>query len=247
MKKLILLLILLPTLCFAGLQEKQCAVIQKKNAVTDECAGYSTCEDGEGTGTPADWTNAGSPDWDYTTTHLRGAQSVALDAGERIEKGSLTGGDVWTFIRWQSADGNPSTTNYIALISDSANTVLGRLQIGSTGGIRHYNGSSSQQAAGNLSDGATGTYCFWWHLKRGSSVNTGESHVWYDLCSNVCSGATCTRPVSETITAITTGTWDGTTISTDALTIQGWCAGTSNMTILDEIRTKTTEITTVEN
>jgi hypothetical protein len=247
MKKLILLLILLPTLCFAGLQEKQCAVIQKKNAVTDECAGYSTCEDAEGTGTPADWTNTGSPDWDYTTTHLRGAQSVAMDAAEKIAKGSLTGGDLWAFVRWQAADGQPSSTSYVFLVKDSDGVTLGKIQINTNGAIRHYNGTANATSAGTLDDGATGAYCFWWHLKRGSSVNTGESHVWHDLCSNVCSGATCTRPESETITAITTGTWDGTTISTDALTIEGQCAGTSNVTILDEIRTKTTEISEVEN
>lgn len=218
-------------------------------AAGDECTGYSTCEDAEGSGTPADWTNTGSPDWDYTTSPapLRGTQSVALDAGDKIEKDSLTGGDVWAFVRWQAADGNPESTSYVLLAYDSTPTLLGKVQINTNGAIRHYNGTANATSAGTLADGATGEYCFWWHLKRGSSENTGESHVWYDLCSNVCSGSTCTRPETETITAITTGTWDGTTISTDALTIQGRCAGTSNVTILDEIRTKTTEISTVEN
>jgi hypothetical protein len=215
----------------------------------DECAGYSTCEDAEGSGTPADWTNTGSPDWDYTTdpAPLRGTQSVALDAAEKIEKDSLTGGDVWVFIRWQAADGQPLSTSYVALILDSANVVLGKITVPTNGAIRHYNGTANTASGSALADEATGKYCFWWNLKRGSSANTGESHIWYDLCSNVCSGGTCTRPESETITAVTTGTWDGTTISTDALTIQGWCAGTSNITILDEIRTKTTEISGVEN
>jgi hypothetical protein len=215
----------------------------------DECAGYSTCEDAEGSGTPADWTNTGSPDWDYTTdpAPLRGTQSVALETGDKIAKGSLTGGDVWAFVRWQAADGQPESTSYVLLVYDSTPTILGKVQINTNGAVRHSNGDANATSAGTLADGATGNYCVWWHLKRGSSVNTGESHVWYDLCSNVCSGGTCTRPESETISAITTGTWDGTTISTDALTIQGWCAGTSNVTILDEIRTKTTEINEVEN
>jgi hypothetical protein len=243
---LLILLLVLPVYSATTVSGRPCP---GGSGSVDECSGYSTCEDAEGTGTPTGWTNTGSPDWVYTTSPapLRGTQSVALETGDKVSKGSLTGGDVWAFVRWQTADGQPESTSYVLSVYDSTPTLLGKVQVNTNGAIRQYNGTANTTSGSPLSDGATGTYCFWWHLKRGSSANTGESHVWYDLCSNVCSGSTCTRPETEAFTAVTTGTWDGTTIATDALTIQGQCAGTDNITILDQIRTKTTEITTVEN
>lgn len=89
MKKIltILLILLLSQVCFAGrVQQAHKAVIAAKNGAgggscSENCTGYDVCENFEGTGTPSGWTVSSTGttvDFDYTTSPLRGSQSLAL-------------------------------------------------------------------------------------------------------------------------------------------------------------------------
>lgn len=215
-------------------------------AASSECTGKLICENADGAGTPSGWTNTGTVDWDMASSPLRGTQSVSTDTSEAILSPSVAlGGDFWLFFRFRVADGNPSASHYVFNIRDASANNIYRIGISTVGGVKHYNGTANQTWATSLSDGASGDYCVWGHVVRGAGTNNGESHTWIDLCSNVCSGATCTRPVSESITAVTAGTWDSG--DGDADNLYQITAGTSNVNTLDQIYVSTSEISTVGN
>ncbi len=210
----------------------------------DECAGFAICENAEGVGTPSGWADTGSVDWDNTTSPLRETESVVTDTSEAIKSPSVSlGGDFWLFARWSVADGQPSSTNHILRVRDSSDVVIYSLSILTTGEIRHYNGTANQIWGTSLADGASGEYCTWSHVTMGDGANNGETHTWIDLCSNVCSDGTCTRPESESITAVSNGTWDSG--DADADHFYEITAGTSNANKLDQILLKASEISSV--
>lgn len=250
MKKIIFVIVLL--LISFSADARMCGVMLSGSGTASEapagseCTGMLICENAEDAGTPADWTNTGSVDWDVTSSPLRGDQSVATDNAEVILSPSVDlGDDFWLFFRFRVADGNPSSTNYVINIRDASANNIYRLAILAAGGVRHYNGTANQTWATSLSDGASGDYCVWGHAIRGAGTNNGESHTWIDLCSNVCSGGKCTRPASESITAVTAGTWDSG--DGDADNLYQITAGTSNVTTLDQIYVSTSEISTVRD
>lgn len=73
-------------LCSLGLSPKEIQAFAggpafMGGAVASAPAGvtYLVEENCEGTGTPSGWKDAGTVDWDYTTTVLRGSQSLAIN------------------------------------------------------------------------------------------------------------------------------------------------------------------------
>jgi len=191
MKKLIILLILLPTLCFAGLQEKQCAVIAQKNATaacTDanpvgNCTGFLICQNFEQTVEACDpCTEDNSETWDKTLagtgtitvdygTALRGDESLqVLSDGSNaiiIEETFADQGTVYGFFRVKLADGRPTSTNLVLLQNNS--TTIGRISILNTGVFRLYNGTVSVDSTTALDDGATGTIYVWFYWTKATS------------------------------------------------------------------------------
>jgi hypothetical protein len=193
MKKLILLLILLPTLCFAGLQEKQCAVIAQKNATvacTDanpvgNCTGFLICQNFETTAEACDPCNEdNSESWDKTLggtgtitvdygTALRGDESLQIvaDGTSSLIVATFTAQDtIYGFFRLKVADGRPSsTTEILSLYSDE--TRVGKVSISSAGKVLMYNGTAYSESTTTLDDGASGTLYIWFYWTKGTGTD----------------------------------------------------------------------------
>lgn len=83
---------------------------------------YLVSEDVDGSGTPAGWTNAGSPNWDYTTSPIVGAQSLLCSSELNTTTISFTpASTVWVFcrIRREATGGSSSTIPIVGLRSAS--------------------------------------------------------------------------------------------------------------------------------
>jgi hypothetical protein len=182
MKKLILLLILLPTLCFAGLQEKQCAVIAQKNANAScadaSCTGFMFCQNFEGTGydnsetwTYETWTEKGTVDPDSTSPALRGTQSCAIANTSYIKHD--TGGtytELYSFARYQFADATPTVVTYVYRNQDGT-ADFGAIRLGTSGKLTCFHGTATTTAETALSDATT--YYIWIHFKASTGAGDG--------------------------------------------------------------------------
>jgi hypothetical protein len=185
MKKLILLLILLPTLCFAGaLQEKQREVLAKKNggvaACTDanpvgNCTGFMFCQNFQTATTGYDnsetWTSSGTVDPVSTSPALRGTQSCSFGDASTIS--IATGGtytEIYTFARYQFTDATPSAATYIYDNLDGANR-FGSIRLGTDGKLICYHGTVNVKASTALSDATK--YYIWTYFKASSGAGDG--------------------------------------------------------------------------
>lgn len=107
----------------------------------------------EGTGTPAGATDGNTVNWDYTTVALQGSQSWFS---------STTGYSYFTIadanfyeavITFRVADSTPTSTRQIAGFGTSANAVLCRIRIDTTGHLMVYtNGADSTPTTDAISD-----------------------------------------------------------------------------------------------
>ena len=178
----ILILLLLPTFCFAGaLQDKCKSVIGKKNtsvACTDAnpvgtCTGFMFCQNFEGTGydNSETWTEGGTVDEDYTTTVLRGSQSCSLADSSSIRHN--TGGtytEIYAFARYRFADATPTSSTYIYKNLDGS-ADFGGLKLLTTGRLSCDHGAQSNVSSGSLSSDTT--YYIWIHFKASTGAGDG--------------------------------------------------------------------------
>lgn len=190
----ILILLLLPTLCFAGAVQDKCkSVIEKKNATvacTDAnpagtCTGFLICQNFETTAETCDpCTEDNSESWDKTLagtgaitvdygTALRGSQScqVAADGSNSTAiyvtfEGQAT---VYGFFRVKVNDGRPSSTNQ--LISFVGTGSVGNISLMTDGKLRIYNGEAYAASTTALDDGASGTIYVWFYWTKGTGDN----------------------------------------------------------------------------
>lgn len=252
MKKLILLLILLPSLCFAGaLQEKHRSLIAKKNATvacTDanpvgNCTGFLICQNFETTAEACDpCTEDNSETWDKTLggtgtitvdygTALRGDESLQVAADGSVASSiaiTISGQDtVYGFFRFKTADGRPASTNEVLSLSDGSSIVGGVRQV-ATGKLRMYNGTAYSESATTLDDGASGTVYVWFYWTKGTGTD-GTMGIEVNT----------TRAFSAWEDEDTTGT-----ATTQATIVQGKDRYTTSV-VLDQVLIKTTAIGTV--
>lgn len=240
MKKLILLLILLPTLCFAGLQEKQCAVIAQKNANAScadaSCTGFMFCQNFEGTGydNSETWTEGGTVDEDYTTTVLRGSQSCSIADSSNIRHD--TGGtytEIYAFARYRFADATPTSSTYIYKNLDGA-ADFGGLKLSTTGQLSCYHGTKSNVSASSLS--ADTTYYIWIHFKASTGAGDGI----------MSATVSTTRNIGEATAALGCNTTNGDDADTNIDTVYfGSSAAGGAGVIVDQVLVNTTAIGTV--
>jgi hypothetical protein len=240
MKKLILLLILLPTLCFAGLQEKQCAVIAQKNANAScadaSCTGFMFCQNFEGTGydNSETWKEAGTVDEDYTTIHLRGSQSCSLANSSSIRHD--TGGtytEIYAFARYQFADATPTVETDIYKNTDGA-ADFGALSLNTAGKLRCRHGTATNTAASALSDATT--YYIWIHFKASTGADDGI----------MTATVSTTRNIAEATAALGCSVENGDDADTniDTVFFGNTTAGGAGV-IIDQVLVKTSAIGTV--
>lgn len=146
-------------------------------------ASYDRLEENcEGTGTPAGWTNSGSPNWDYTTVVLQGSQSLLTGGGSST---------YYTFTGSTSVDGYalfrmpslPGSVTSVLGFRDGSGNALGLVRINASGQVTMFaNGSDSPACVDTMS--ANTTY-----------------HVWFKFVSS----GNCTVAFSTTGTKPTSG------------------------------------------
>lgn len=124
-------------------------------------------EDFEGTGTPNGWTvNAGSPNFDYTTTVIDGSESLYLSGTTPRTTVAFTPLDEhWGYFRFRcTAFANTPFLWY------NGSGLFFRCRILTNGKIRIYNGSSELATSG-ASFSINTTYNLWWRAKKGTGSN----------------------------------------------------------------------------
>jgi hypothetical protein len=135
-------------------------------------------ENCEGTGTPSGWSNAVSPEWDYTTTVLAGSQSLFLNGadGDNVQF-ALPGGDqaeVWFKCRFRFA-ALGTLGSFIALQNSSFGNVLIVRQWLS--GTMRVSCGSTATTTDAISSGAT--LFLWGHYLKGTGSNA-VAEIWWN-------------------------------------------------------------------
>jgi hypothetical protein len=244
---ILILLILIPTLCFAGaLQEKQRQVIAKKNTagcsdgsyniMQQEFEGSTNCLTSsqpycDNSVVPWDVKN-GTPNWNYTDGHLRGSRSLLLDpTSDAVGVNSATftdASEIWGHFRLTALPSSGETT--ICYFRTSADASMMTLAVMSDGKLDVSHGSTGTQSSAGVVAINT-TYHVWIRYKAGSGAN-GLADIYI--------GTSGTRN-SATHLSITNGDATG---SIGILRLQAWPQTTTNF-IYDQIYLSTTEITNV--
>lgn len=209
-KTIIILLILLPSLCFAGLQEKQCAVIAKKNAVaTDSCTGAllfswhmenvdvtlggvaggvnNGCSVGDTTASLTNATISGTQEKDGSYSLSSGARNyfAAFDiSSEDIIKHASGTIDIWVYVD-TFASGSPVVFAYI----DANNVIKLHTITSGTNQFRlTHKAGGTERAATTAIDGGLAEDT-WYHIiaKWDETVHTAD---YLSICADTTNGTT---------------------------------------------------------
>lgn len=186
-------------------------------------------ENCEGTGTPAGWIDdLGSPNWDYTTTVLAGAQSlfIALNGlATRVRIDFTDQSESWFYFLFRISGSAPGATKTIGGGAANGSTTVAP-QFNVTSGLRLQYGTSSPATAISFDT----TYHVWCHELKGTGANAVVD------CGYSTTGV---RPTSGgTYNQITNGTL---TANVGRLFLGATSVGTFDC-IFDNIRVATTQI-----
>lgn len=178
MKKLLLLLLLIPSLAFARMGPMTFGGISVAPACADSsCTGFLICQNFETATTGYDnsesWTEAGTVEAAYATGPLRGSQSCQVGTGAawgRTSK-SLDGDyeELYVFFRMSVTDTTPSATTRILTFLDGAADAA-KITVYDTGTMSCDHGTVSDT---NATPFAAGTNYIWVHYKGNSGANDG--------------------------------------------------------------------------
>lgn len=265
MKKLILLLLLIPSLAWgqvstSGVSLSGCSsggasaaapsTFCASATATQSTSGGILCEDFEGnqtcvaegaTNCRVTWITAESPDYAFTGTgKVDGTYSIELNntsaaESSRYDWGNATGDARWGYFK----------AYIVALPASGARSIVQwtttgariEYQINTDGTIRALHGAASDKSA--LSISAGNTYYFWFYGKaETAATNDGEAYF--------CFSSTTTKPNPATDTdycaIVTTGTSEGTY---DSIRFTNGFSTTYNVVIIDNIFIDDQDITGV--
>ncbi len=190
MKKyfLIFLLFSIPSLSFAECQEcdrtarADVTMIGGSHPAATSCAdsscsGFLVCQNFEGTGcdNSESWTTgAGTPDPDYTTSPLRGSQSLFCAANTCAAQISYTAQDeIYFFVRFK-ATGSNSTSDREIMSFDPDDYVLvfltSEMKLKVTN--RNYTGTGTTVLSLNT------VYFIWGHVRKSTGGDNGITELW---------------------------------------------------------------------
>lgn len=186
------------------------------------CTGFLVCQNFEGTGydNSESWsTAAGTPNADYTTTHLRGDQSLYCKNTCMAYITISAQSELYAHFRFQT-DGLAADQFVWA---DDASHDIG-LYLTADGHIKAYNHTTT--ATGTYAISANTTYHVWYYYKKGTGSN-GITTVWIS--------DTTTKPGTADIT-ITNGN------STYDVTRIGFGYIANQIMVHDQVLVSTSEI-----
>ncbi len=184
-KLLIIIIILLVSLPALATDED---VINVVVGIAPDVGGgpsYLVSEDFEGTGTPAGWTASGSPDFDYTTVHLSGAQSLYLGTNDQGAYTTFTSGSsTYVRIMYQFA-ANPTPSSAFFLELRNGTTPLASVRIQNNGRLLVTSGGQEDYGSASTQLSTATPYYIWLEYTKG----TGS-----DSICRVYFSATSTKP-----------------------------------------------------
>lgn len=234
-KSTFLIWISLVSFVFAGQGMGPGPGVKAYTAGGGECDGYLACQNFEGTGydnseTWTEDTTDGVVDEDYTTTVLRGSQSLQLTRttaeGGNTYKSITPQSTVWVFLRMQTAA--IGSDEYFLKVQDESGTVVGTFLIRTSGVLRFTHGAVNCTGTTVLS--ASTTYFIWLRYTAGTGA---------DGVTTYYVGTSATRPgAAEASCSTGSGT-----ASIGRVQLK---AGFTTK-IMDQILIKATEITDVPN
>ena len=135
-------------------------------------ASYIISENFEGTGIPTGWgTGTGTPDYDYTTSPMEGAQGLRLDASSAdqssVSPTNTAAAEVWIYYRLR-VDVLPASSREAVRLRN-AGTSIARVFITTSGQMQFRHGTVSVSTVGVMAP-ATDYHC-WLHYLAGSGAN----------------------------------------------------------------------------
>jgi hypothetical protein len=132
--------------------------LSKKN--TAVATSYLLEENCEGAGTPAGWGDAGTPDWDYTTTILQGSHSIDLGTGDSTGATISDGSPLYVYFLFRMRASLPASATQVFGLRTSGDSALCLFRIGTDAGSRgkitvFANGSDSTATVTAMSTSTT--------------------------------------------------------------------------------------------
>jgi hypothetical protein len=144
-----------------------------------ECDGKLICQNFEGTGydNGETWSEAGSPNPNYTTSPIRGSQSLYCPSTLAYSEISISPQtNLWIHFAFKSDDITPSSSSSILELYNDT-TLLSKIMNHSAGQIWAYHGSSVDTVATGLSDNTV--YHIWLNYIASSGSDDGVLNVYY--------------------------------------------------------------------
>lgn len=157
---------------------------------------YIVNEDGEGTGTPAGWSDTGSVNWDFTSNVVSGAQALFLNhsATANYTEFTTSAHNNLYASAWFRTGGTPSAQKMIMGFYDGASNKLCSVELDDAD-WELLHGASNPKTTGNQQAAST-WYRLWLEYEAGSGSN-GVARLYIST--------TGAKPVSPTLST-TTGT-----------------------------------------
>lgn len=170
-------------------------------------------EDCEGTGVPAGWTTvSGSPNWDYTTVPLAGAQSLYIASAAAVNRSRVDFTDqteVWIYFLFRLTNGSaPGVTSTIGGLGANGGALNQTLSL--TTGTR-LSFASFSPATALIADT---TYHVWLHYKQGSGANAAVDIGFSTTGIRPTSGGTYASSVADSSTNLAGRFFLGPTVTT---------------------------------
>ena len=131
------------------------------------CSGFLVCENFEGTGMPTGWAlNGGSPDWDYTTTILRGTQSLKMAADEVVTPALSDQSEIYLHFLYRTAQLPASDQGFFRFYPGLHLYITSSGQVKMQEQYPPYAGATSSSGMS-----INTTYHIWVHYKAGTGSN----------------------------------------------------------------------------
>lgn len=241
MKKLFLLLLflLIPSLAFAGepIQLARMnsyvagAVAPAASCADTSCTGFLVCQNLEGTGydNSETWVeDVGTPNEDYTTTVLRGSQSLFITEGNTVYFDLTASSEVYIHFRIRFTTDPAGDVEVMKLWNSAFSTIFTFSRADTEIAVIHH-GSDTTTTTATLA--ANTAYHLWIHYAKGTGANGVH---------DIRISTTATMPVS----ADASSSSGVSTTDADYLAFKS-AAGSGLSYIVDQILVKTTSIGTV--
>jgi len=159
----------------------------------EDCDGFAICENMEGAGTPASWSDTvgtnGTIDWDDTTaTVLKDTQQLKMtrSGADVYSRFTLSAADTYYFhFRVKASDGTPAAAaNFFHLVNATSGAGL-YLVWRTDGNIRCFHGTNYLTTSTTPISGDNTMYHIWGQYTKATDGNNGVYKVWVNSSGDI--------------------------------------------------------------